>query len=179
MPIFALLSNVATMKHAMNWGAVLGLLLIMLSITLYMLGMGESKAAGLAYVIIIGVIAYGILQRRKGQDGFISYGEGLATGTAIAFFGGIISAFYAFIHMSFIDTDQLARLLVNMEDQLFDSGVPSSQVDMMMGMYEKMFRPVPMFFIAIISSTIFGFIVSLIAAAIFRKNDESFEANFK
>lgn len=167
------------MKHAMNWGGVLGLLLILFSLTLYLLGMGESNAVSLTYLIMIGVICYGIVQRRKQQDGFITYGEGLATGTAIAFFGGVISAFYSFIHMSFIDTDQLARLLVKMEDQLFDSGMASSQVDMMMGIYEKMFRPVPMFFMAIFSSAFVGFIISLIAAAIFKKNDESFEANFK
>jgi hypothetical protein len=167
------------MKHAMNWGAVLGLLLIMLSLTLYLLEMSESGAAGVSYALIIGVICYGILQRRKEQDGFITYGEGLATGTAIAFFGGVIAGFYSFIHMSFIDTEQLARLLVNMEDQLFEQDLPQSQIDMMMGMYEKIFRPIPMFFMSIFGSAFFGFIVSLIAAAIFKKNDESFEANFK
>lgn len=163
----------------MNWGAVLGLLLIMFSVTLYLLGMSESNAVGLTYGLMIGVICYGIVQRRKHQEGFITYGEGLATGTAIAFFGGIISAFYAFIHMSFIDTEQLARLLVKMEDQLFEQGLPTSQVDMMMGIYEKIFKPVPMFFMTIISSAFTGFIISLIAAAVFKKNDESFEANFK
>ncbi|MCF8255944.1 MAG: DUF4199 domain-containing protein [Flavobacteriales bacterium] len=167
------------MRHAMNWGAVLGLLLIMFSVTLYLLGMSESNAVGLTYGLMIGVICYGIVQRRKHQEGFITYGEGLATGTAIAFFGGIISAFYAFIHMSFIDTEQLARLLVKMEDQLFEQGLPTSQVDMMMGIYEKIFKPVPMFFMTIISSAFTGFIISLIAAAVFKKNDESFEANFK
>ncbi len=167
------------MKHAMNWGAVLGLLLIMLSLALYLLDLNESGLTGIAYVFIIGVICYGIFQRRKEQSGFISFGEGLATGTAISIFGGVIAAFYSFLHMSFIDTHQLERLLANMEDQLFESGIPQSQVDMMMGMYEKMFQPVPMFFIAIFSSAFAGFIISLIAAAIFKKNVESFEANFK
>ena len=125
------------MKHAMNWGAVLGLLLIMLSLALYLLDLNESGLTGIAYVFIIGVICYGIFQRRKEQNGFISYGEGLATGTAISFFGGVIAAFYSFLHMSFIDTHQLERLLANMEDQLFESGAPQSQVDIMMGMYEK------------------------------------------
>lgn len=163
----------------MNWGAVLGLLLIMLSLALYLLGMGESKAAGVSYGLIIGVIIYGIINRRKEQDGFISYSEGLASGTAIAFFGGVIAGFYSFIHMSFIDTDQLARLLAGMEDQLFESGMASSQVDMMMGIYQKIFRPAPMFIMSILGSTLFGFLVSLIAAAVLRKKDDSFEANFK
>jgi hypothetical protein len=163
----------------MNWGAVLGLLLIMLSLVLYLLDMGESKAAGASYGLIIGVICYGMLNRRKEQDGFISYGEGLATGTAIAFFGGVIGGFYSFIHMSFIDTDQVARLLAGVEDQLFESGMASSQVDMMMGIYQKIFRPAPMFIVGVLGSTFFGFIVSLIAAAVFRKKDESFEANFQ
>lgn len=167
------------MKHAMNWGAVLGLLLIMLSLTLYLLDMGESSLAGLSYVFIVGVVCYGIIQRKKAQGGFITYGEGLATGTAIAFFGGVISSFYSFIHISFVDTEQLARLLVNMEDKLFESGIPQSQVDMTMGIYEKIFRPVPMFFMGVIGSALTGFIISLIASAIFKKNDESFEANFK
>jgi hypothetical protein len=132
-------------------------------------------------VFIIGVICYGILQRRKEQDGFITYGEGLATGTAISLFSEVLlRPSIQFIHMSFIDTDQLARLLVNMEDQLFEQvDLTQSQVDMMMGMYEKMFQPVPMFFMSIFSSAFAGFIISLIAAAIFKKNDESFEANFK
>jgi len=167
------------MKHAMNWGAVLGLLLIMLSLTLYLLDMSESGVVGVSYLLIIGVICYGIFNRRKEQEGFITYGEGLATGTAIAFFGGVIAGFYSFIHMSFIDTDQLARLLVSTEDALFEQDLPQSQIDMMMGIYEKMFRPVPMFIMSIFVNALFGFIVSLIAAAIFKKNDESFEANFK
>jgi hypothetical protein len=163
----------------MNWGAVLGLLLIMLSLILYLLDMGESSWAGLSYVFIIGVVCFGIVQRRKSQDGFITYAEGLATGTAIAFFGGVTHSFYGFIHISFIDTEQLARLLVSMEDKLFDSGVPQSQVDMTMGIYEKIFRPVPMFFMGIIGSAFTGFVISLIASAIFSKKDGSFEANFK
>lgn len=163
----------------MNWGAVLGLLLILFSLALYLLGMSESNAVSLTYGIMAGVICFGIVQRRKEQNGFISYGEGLATGTSIAFFGGVISAFYAFLHMHFVDTEQLARLLGKMEDQLFDQGLPSSQVDMMMGIYGKLFRPVPMFFMAIFSSAFTGFILSLIAAAIFKRKDESFEANFK
>jgi hypothetical protein len=163
----------------MNWGAVLGLMLILFSLTLFLLGQSESNAVSLTYGIMTAVICYGIVQRKKQQGGFITYGEGLATGTAIAFFGGIISAFYAFIHMGFVDTDQLARLLSKMEDELFNQGLPTSQVDMMMGIYEKLFRPVPMFFMSIISSAVTGFVISLIAAAIFKKNDESFEANFK
>ena len=167
------------MKHLMNWGGVLGLSLVIFSIILYLLDLGESSWTSVSYLIMIGVISFGLVKTRESNGGFMSYGSGLGTGTGMAFFAGIIVAFYTFVQLNFIDPDQMERLLVKVEDQLFDTGMEDSQIDMMIGIYEKMFKPLPMTFFALLGNTFMGFLISLVAAAVFSKKDPSFESNFK
>lgn len=167
------------MKNVMNWGGVLGLLLVIFSVILYLTDMSESPLTAFSHVLMIGVICFGIYKTREANGGFMSYGSGLGTGTGIALFAGIIVAAYTFIQLTYIDPDQMERLLIKIEDQLFASQMEDSQIDMIMGWYEKLFKPGPLAFFAVIGSAIEGFIISLIAAAIFQKKDPSFEANFK
>ncbi|MCF8275922.1 MAG: DUF4199 domain-containing protein [Flavobacteriales bacterium] len=167
------------MKHYMNWGAILGLSLVVFSIILYLFGKGESGLTSVSHLIIIGVLALAIFKVKEMNGGFLSFGEGLGTGAWISLFGAVIVAFYTFVQLSFIDPDQISRLLLKIEDQLYESQIDDSQIETVMEMYGKIFKPGLMAFFAFLGTGLEGFIVSLIASAVLKKEDTSFESNFK
>ena len=146
---------------------------------LYLLDMTEAKwAQWISYVVIAALIYLGTLAKRKTQDGFISYGQGLGTGVGIAFFGSILVAFYTFVFFKFMDPDMLEELILRTEDQMYDQGMPDEQVEMAMSYTRKFMAPIPMALMVIFSYTIVGFVVSLITSAIVKKENTSFESNF-
>jgi hypothetical protein len=168
------------MKHLTTWGGILGLLLIAFSLALYLLELTESKPAHWAsYGVIAAIIFVGTQAKRTSQDGFISYGQGLGTGVGIAFFGSIMVAFYTFVFFNYMDPEMLEELILRAEDQMYDQGLPDDQVEMAMTYTRKFMAPIPMALMVILSYTIIGFIISLITSAILKKENTSFEANFK
>ena len=79
-----------TRKFAMNYGTVLGLFLILIALTLWLLGVNEQQSvipSLLNNTVIIAFLVYAIIQYRDHlNNGFISYSESLKLGTSIAFF---------------------------------------------------------------------------------------------
>lgn len=168
------------MKHVMNWGAILGFVLIAISLAFYLVGMTESKAVQwLSYGVIAAVIYVATKAKKDTNGGFISYGQGLGTGTAVAFFASVLVAFYTYLFFTFIDVDMIEEMLLRTEDELYAQGLPDDQVEMAMSMTKKFMLPGPMAAMVVLTYTIVGFIISLITSALLKKEDTSFESNFK
>ncbi len=162
----------------MNWGGILGLVLIVYSLGLYLLDMNESKPAQwLSYVVIAAVIFVASKAKRTALGGAITYGQGLGTGVGVAFFGSILVAFYTYVFFTFIDPDMLEELIIRAEDQMYENGMPDDQVEMAMGYTRKFMQPGPMAGMVILSYTFVGFIVSLITSAIVKKDDTPFDTS--
>jgi len=163
------------MKHLTNWGGILGLALIGISLVLYLLGMTEASwAQWVNYAVIAAIIYVGTQAKRTSQDGVLSYGQGLSAGVGIAFFGSVLVAFYTFVFFSFIDPDMLQDLILRMEDEMYNSGMPDAQVEMTMDMSKKFMQPGPMSAMVVLSYTFLGFIISLITSAILKKEGDPF-----
>lgn len=167
------------MKNYMNWGAILGLSLVVFSIILFLLGQSESMLTSAAHLIMIGILCLAIVKKKESNGGFLGYGEGVSVAAWVSIFAGIIMGFYTYVDLSFIDPDKIQRLLVQIEDQLYNANTPDDQIEMVMGIYEKVFTPGILAFGTWIFHIIEGVIIGLIASAIFQKEDTSFEANFK
>ena len=165
------------MKHLMNWGGILGLALIGISLVLYLLDMTEASwAQWVSYAVIAALIYLGTKAKRADQDGVLSYGQGLGTGVGIAFFASIMVAFYTFVFFSFIDPDMLEELILRTEDQMYDQGLPDDQVEMAMSMTKKFMQPGPMAAMVVLSYTFVGFLISLIIAGILKKDGDPFSS---
>ncbi|MCF8464132.1 MAG: DUF4199 domain-containing protein [Flavobacteriales bacterium] len=163
------------MKHLMNWGGILGLALIGISLVLYLLDMTEAKwAQWISYAVIAALIYLGTQAKRINQDGALSYGQGLGTGTGIAFFASIMVAFYTFVFFSFIDPDTLEQLVLRAEDQMYEQGLPDDQVEIAMEMTKKFMQPGPMAAMVVLSYTFVGFLISLVTSGILRKDGDPF-----
>jgi hypothetical protein len=168
------------MKHVMNWGAILGFVLIALSLAFYLMGLTEASwVQWISYAAIGAVIYVATKARKDNSNGFISYGQGLGTGVGVAFFASILVAFYTYVFFSFIDADMLEEMILRVEDQMYDQGTPADQVEIAMQYTRKFMAPGPMAAMVVLTYTIIGFIISLITSAILKKEDTSFESNFK
>jgi hypothetical protein len=164
------------MKHLMNWGVILGLILIAYSLVLYVLGANESQAAQwVSYGFIAAVIYLATKARRESEGGVLSYGKGLGTGVGITFFASILVAVYTYIFFGFIDPDMLEELILRAEDQMYEQGTPDEQVEIAMEYTRKFMQPGPMSAMVVLTYTFVGFIISLITSAILKKEGNPFD----
>ena len=85
-------------KNAMNFGAILGLSLCMVSAIFMSLGAEQSTIQQwIGYVLTIGIISWGTISfRDKHNDGFISYSKAFTSCLLITFFSSIILAFFIY-----------------------------------------------------------------------------------
>ncbi|HEX2934924.1 MAG TPA: DUF4199 domain-containing protein [Bacteroidales bacterium] len=166
-------------KSTMTSGAILGSGMIIFSFILYIAGLNEGTSLNmLSYVILIGGIMYGIKQvRDKIQNGFISYGRAVGSGTLVALFASIILAFYMFILMKYVDNSMIAKSIELTQQKWSEGGMTDDQVESMTKMVEPFITPGFMAFGTVFSITFVGVIISLIVAAFMKKEPNIFANN--
>ncbi|RKX18520.1 MAG: hypothetical protein DRP35_09130 [Candidatus Zixiibacteriota bacterium] len=86
-------------RNSMNYGAILGLSLILLSVIGYVLNMQESSVLGILNYVVMAVLVFlgSKNLRDKYSSGYIKYGRALGSSFLIGFFGGILLAFYIYV----------------------------------------------------------------------------------
>jgi len=170
------------MKIGMQFGLMLGIVLIGISLIFYILHADlQSKLPQiLSYGLMVAVLIIGIRSYRD-QDlkGQISYGKSLGTGTLIALFGSVITAFYTYIFFHFIDPSMVDRILELSQQKMAErGGMTDEQVEMALNMSRKFMTPGWMFTFTILSYTFVGFVMSLIASAFLKRTtDNPFSSN--
>lgn len=166
-------------KTALTYGVYLGVISIIYSVILYVAGMLGNKPLGyVSYLIVIGVLIWAMLNYRdKVNDGYMSYGTGVGLGFLTALIGGVIGAVFTYVLMAFIDPS-LPETLLNaaLEEAVQKSPEIEGNLEMVEGMMRKMMSPGVLAISGIIGSAIGGVIISLILAAIFKKDKPMFEA---
>ena len=139
---------------------------------------GQIGNQALSYIIylIIGVGIYLAMNEfKKENQGFISYGQGLGVGTLMSAISGLISNFFSMAYMKFIDptiTDQIMKKAV---EDMEKKGMPDEQIDQAMEMAKMFMNPGAMFVLGLLGTILVGFIMSLIIAAIVKKDKSVFE----
>lgn len=161
-------------KTAMNFGALLGLVLIAYSALLYALDQTTNQALSwFSYGFLAGGIVLGTKNYRdKNLGGFITYNQALWTGTLIVFFASFLSAFYTYIFTSYIDPGMITKILEETEMKMLEEqNMSEADVEVAMN-YTRMFvTPGMMTITVVLATTIMGFIISLITSAILKKEN--------
>jgi hypothetical protein len=130
----------------------------------------------LQYAILLAGLYFGIkAYRDKSLDGFISYGNALGLGVLITVFVGIITVFFGFIMMRYIDPELIDKYLLIAEERLAKNRfMPEDQIGPALERSRNMMTSVWSIPIGVLSFTFFGFILSLIVAAILKKEGSPF-----
>ena len=158
-------------KSSLNWGLIVGIILIIYSVIMFFLGLNLEKwGVWVSYLIMIGGIIYSTINYRdKELGGFISYGQALGFGTLVIFFAGIILSAYSYIEMTIIDTDIPGKILEMAEEALIEQGMPDEQIEVAVEWQKKLMKPGVMVAMGIVGSAFMGFIFSLITSIFLKK----------
>ena len=165
-----------TKKFAMNYGAFLGIILVLLAVLIYVFGIEEESVipVWLNNGAIILFITYAIFQYKNiYQNGFISYSTSLKLGTTVAFFASVILAFYNFIFITYINPDFLAESLATAEQAILNSNpeISEEELELFLDMTNKLMQPHWLMMMGMLSGTFMGFIYSAIIS-LFTKNPD-------
>ena len=162
-------------KIALNYGIIWGLLTIVLSVISYVTDTYFERpwwltVAGIA--IMVGVIVYGLKAYKFENEGFLSVSESLKVGLAISLIAAIIGTIYNYIFMTVIEPEFVTQSLDLAREQMVSQNpdMTQEQMDMAMGISEKMMTPMIMSAMGIIFTLFLGFITSLIAGLVMKVN---------
>ena len=164
----------------MNYGAYLGLGLVLISFTVYILGLEEQKSiipSLLNNFLIIGAIAYSVsIYRDNFNKGFIAYSQSLKIGTSVVFFASVILAFYTYIFVTFINPEYLENIIKIAEQEILNSDpeISDEDLDLALSMTQKMLQPQWMSTLSVLGGTFMGFFYSLIISFFMKKDDPNF-----
>ena len=171
-----------TKRFAMNYGAVLGLCLMLIALLFWVLSVDETQSvipSILNNVVIIGFLVYAIMQYRDNvKNGFISYSESLKLGTTVAFFSSIIMAFYTFIYITYLNPDFLANILNMTEQAMLEANpeISDQELDLALSMTTKFMQPHWMMIMGVLGGTFMGFLFSLIISFFTKKEGREDES---
>lgn len=162
-------------KIALPYGVILALITIVLSVIVYVMGMAYEQPwwqSLLNFAIMIACIVYGLKAFKKANGGFLSLGEALKTGLAIALIAGLIGSIFTYLFVTVIEPDFVVNMLEVTETKMIDQNpnMTEEQMEMALGMTESMMKPGIMVAFGIIASLFFGFIISLVSGLIMKQN---------
>lgn len=165
----------AIKKIAFNYGIIWGLLSIVLSVIAYVTDNHIERPmwltiAGLA--IMAGIIVYGLKAFKSENEGYLSVSESLKVGLAISLIAAIIGAIYNYIFITVIEPEYVIQMLEFSSEQMViqNPDMTQEQIDMAIGITEKMMTPTIMTAMGIIIPLFLGFITSLITGLIMKVN---------
>jgi amino acid transporter len=166
-------------KAALRYGGYTGLVLIVIGLITYLADIvdySEPKGAQqyiqwLSYLILVIGIIMAIRYFKGENEGLMSFGQGVGTGTMTGLVIGIISAIWVMLFFYGIDPSALEEIRQAALDQALESGrVTEEQLEQSAGIMNMFTSPAFFGIMAIIMYTIIGLVVSLIASAIMKQD---------
>lgn len=162
-------------KIALNFGLLLALATIGLSVVVYALGMHLDQPwwqSVLNIIFTLTAIVYGLKAYKSEGDGFLTISEALKTGVAITLVAAIIGSAYTYLFVTVIETDFISQYLEKIQENMIadQPQMTEEQLKMSMDITKKMMTPAIMTAMGLIVSLFFGFIISLLAGLVLKQN---------
>lgn len=167
------------LKHSMNYGLIMGVVLVILSLITYWAGVVKPPfwLSIINYAIMVGIIVWGTKKYRdEALEGAITYGNALGFGVLISLFAGVIVAVFTYIQFTLIDPDLISKLLAIAEEELVNTGMPDDQIETALEMQKKFMTPLITTISALIGMVVMGFIFSLITSIFLKKEKSPFSS---
>jgi len=163
------------LKPALNYGAILGIALVIYQTILYFAHLATNNFMGmLSYLIVIAGI---YLAARKFRDDFcsgsITYGRALGFSTLTIIFASFILAVFTYIQYTIIDPGLIERILEIAEENMINQGMPEEQIDIAMTWAEKFTTPGVLTFNVFFGMVLIGVLISLITSIFVKKGSNS------
>lgn len=162
---------VSLMKSSLTYGVYLGIVSILFSVILYVLGYTFEKWVQYAsYPILIAAIVWAQLDYRKALGGEMTYGQALGIGLLTVIFSSVLSGIYTYLLFAVIDPSLQEQLRIVTEQGFVEKGMSEEQIDATIGIVSKLQSPPIMAVMAVVGGAVIGLIISLLTGIFTKKN---------
>lgn len=160
----------------MKYGVLGSVVIMVYSTILNVAGLSQNKVlSSLSFVFMLVAIVLAMKDFKEKNGGFMTYGEGLGLGSLTSAVMGLLSSAFTMFYIQFIDNTLLAQGLDQVREDMEKRGMDDAQIDQAMELSQKFMSPGVVFVMGVIGYVVMGFIVTLIIAAIMRRDKPVFE----
>ncbi|MCI5080714.1 MAG: DUF4199 domain-containing protein [Saprospiraceae bacterium] len=174
-------SSVSAWPTASRYGLIASLILIVVGLGMHLSGMVDytGQNSGSAWIsniinwVIMGGAFFMAVRHHRDEElgGSITFGRGFQVGFLASLVIAVITAIWTFVFFSFIAPDVLSTIVDASKEQMIEQqGMSAGDAEEAMGMVGWMFTAPMMTVFASIGTIITGVIISLIVAAIMKKD---------
>lgn len=170
----------STKQVITKFAIIYALALVVLALVSYILGLSQNNMvlSILSMASSIVILFFGLKTRKNEiEEGFLTYGQGVATGVGIVAFGAFIFTLYTVVFYNFIDTDFLKNALQEAKLEMIQKEMSEEQIDAAMKMTENFMNPVFNAFMTYFGTLFLGTILSLIVAIFAKTNKKNSEVH--
>lgn len=159
-------------KFALNYGLLLGLLMITIGVVTYVTGMaleGVQWPNIIYYIAFPIVLIYAISQYKKANANSLTIGDALKVGLSIAIISAIVYLLYGLLFNYVIDPEFMNQMMeVQREKMMENPNMTEEQIEQTMVFMEKMRNPLlgSAFWVAL--SAFFGLVYSIIGGLVMK-----------
>lgn len=166
----------STARVALKYGVLGSVVIMVYSTILNVSGLAQNKVlSSLSFVLMLVAIVLAMKDFKEKNSGFMTYGEGLGLGSLTSAVMGLLTSAFTMFYIQFIDNTLLAQGLDKVREDMESRGMDDAQIDQAMELSQKFMSPGVVFVMGVFGYVVMGFIVSLIIAAIMRKEKPVFE----
>jgi hypothetical protein len=163
-------------KIMIDYGVLLGIISLLLGVLLYVTNNHVTPHWSFAlfgFSLFIIVIVLGLKKFKNSTGGFMSLGEALKIGLGIALISAIIGLVWQLVMTNILDPEYAAKTLEVQREQMIESQpeITEEQLDATMEMIAGFSNPILSAAIQLLAGIFFGFIISLIAGVIMKKEN--------
>jgi len=162
-------------KVATKWAVIYTLTAIVITYAFEFLNVDPQSPA--KYCTYIPFIIFMLLAQKEYKDikgGYLTFGEGFSSGFRYALFAGLLLAVFTYLYLAVLSPGVWQKILETTRTQLEDKNMPAEQIDKAMQITSK-YGPIFGAFGSAVSYAIFGAVLSLIGAAIMKKERSPFD----
>ena len=159
---------------AYTYGLFLALISIAMLVIMYVGNIQKSWILSiLSMVLTVVVFVYGIKTYKQKNNGFLTLGDAIKVGLAIAVIGGVISAVYSYIHYSYVYPEFIEMTLDEARLQIAERSpnMSEEQIEQTLEVSKMFTSPIFFSLMSVVGSLFFGIIISLIAGLVMKKEN--------
>lgn len=157
-------------KPAIKWALIYAATSIVLMYVYQFLNVDyTSPVRYFNFLIFIGFTLLAQVEFKNLLGGYATFGEEFLTGFLFAIFASIVVAIFTFVYFTYLNPAFYQQIVDAQRQKLVDKGLSSDQIDTAMNITRK-YGPLLTSVFIVFGSAIFGAVISLIGAAIFKKD---------
>ncbi|WP_205500655.1 DUF4199 domain-containing protein [Rufibacter psychrotolerans] len=168
--------TVTPTSAGLRYGLITGFILIIYSLVLYLTELNENTwLSALGFLILVGGLFFAFKYFKADHAGFMSYGQGLGTGTILGAVVGVLVGIFSAVYINLIDPSIMQKQIDLQVEQMENRGLSDEQIEQSLEMVNTFSGPVPTVLMSILLYALGAFLLSLVIAAIMKRSRPEFE----